>query len=169
MSRRSPESIAKQRATIAKRIAEGTWPTHRNTWTEDQRRRHAATKRAKALWNRRLARDYWEVLTPEGYRYEHRVVMEHILGRALDRSEHVHHINHDGLDNWPDNLELRTHSDHSRHHALTGTHLNPMAGLLPPGVWARHYDACVECGTTDRKHLAKGLCSTCYRRPYGKY
>lgn len=40
------------------------------------------------------------------YRYEHRVVMEGILGRALAPNEQVHHIDGDKLNNAPENLEL---------------------------------------------------------------
>ena len=28
--------------------------------------------------------------------------------------------------------------------------------------WARNYDKCVVCGTTERKHKAKGMCTLCY-------
>lgn len=61
-----------------------------------------------------------------GYRYltvgrrcvqEHRLVMELHLGRRLRSDEHVHHINHDRLDNRLDNLEVLSRSEHGKKHA----------------------------------------------------
>ena len=48
--------------------------------------------------------------------YEHRVVMEQIIGRKLTMHEHVHHKNGDRTDNRPENLELLPVADHHRQH-----------------------------------------------------
>lgn len=42
-----------------------------------------------------------------GYCYEHRLVMAQQLGRPLDDSETVHHIDGNRKNNHPDNLQLR--------------------------------------------------------------
>jgi hypothetical protein len=101
---------------------------------------------------------YYEVkVSPRGrWRLEHRVVMEKILGKKLKTSEHVHHLNGDTLDNHPSNLRLVSNSAHFHiHHA-------------PLESWAKHYPACRMCGTTTKKHLGGGLCSTCYQRVHWK-
>lgn len=54
----------------------------------------------------------------KGYIREHRLVLEKKLGRLLEPDEVAHHINHDKLDNRPDNLEVMTLAEHtSSHHA----------------------------------------------------
>lgn len=53
-----------------------------------------------------------------GYVYEHRLVMESMIGRKLTAEEVVHHKNHIRDDNRPENLQLfATHSDHIKFHA----------------------------------------------------
>ena len=53
--------------------------------------------------------------------FEHRLVMERHLGRALLPGEVVHHKDGDGLNNALDNLELMTQTEHQREHLMDGT------------------------------------------------
>lgn len=88
-----------------------------------------------------------------GWRLEHRVVMERHLGRSLSKHEDVHHKNENTLDNRIENLELLTHSEHSKLHNT----------LLK---WCKKYDGCIQCGTDKKKHYGLGLCTTCYQREF---
>lgn len=51
---------------------------------------------------------------------EHRYVMEQHLGRKLETSEVVHHIDGDRLNNNIDNLEVMSVGEHTRFHKLGG-------------------------------------------------
>ena len=64
---------------------------------------------------------YRVVWCPNHHRSHQNVVLEHILvmeekiGRLLKSKEEIHHINHERLDNRPENLELcKNHSQHLR-------------------------------------------------------
>jgi hypothetical protein len=46
------------------------------------------------------------------YLLEHRVVMEQVLGRSLERGETVHHRNAIKTDNRPENLEIMAREPH---------------------------------------------------------
>lgn len=35
-------------------------------------------------------------------------------------------------------------------------------------IWNKNYNRCVECGNTDRKHKAHGICQRCYDRERGR-
>lgn len=48
---------------------------------------------------------------------EHRAVAEKMLGRKLRSDEVVHHLNHDKLDNRPENLQVMSRAEHVKAHA----------------------------------------------------
>lgn len=60
---------------------------------------------------------YKQKLNKEGgYHFEHRKVVEDVIGRKLTSKEHIHHINEDTKDNRIDNLVILTCSEHMKVH-----------------------------------------------------
>lgn len=57
-----------------------------------------------------------ELKSEGGYKFIHRRVIEEILGRELQSSEHIHHIDGDTKNNEINNLVILTCSEHSRIH-----------------------------------------------------
>lgn len=89
----------------------------------------------------------------DNYVAEHRLVAAEKLGRPLTSDEHVHHINHDRLDNRPENLMVVSRSEHLKEHKRSRL----------PG-WVKRPDGCIDCGTKDRPHRSNGRCSACHQR-----
>ena len=83
-----------------------------------------------------------------GYILEHRLVWARAKG-PIPPKHHIHHKNGVKVDNRLENLELICPADHNHLHFAIGER------------WSRHYDACVECGKSDSKHNARGVCSRC--------
>lgn len=72
---------------------------------------------------------------PEAEQYEHRLVMERHLGRALTSDEVVHHIDGNRANNSLDNLEVTNRSSHADHHlrSLAPTQVREIRERLASG------------------------------------
>lgn len=97
-----------------------------------------------------------------GRKAEHRFVMEKHIGRKLDTSEHIHHINGNKSDNRIENLQIINNGDHKRFHQ------KERFAKYYAGRWSENFDACVICGLTEKVHAGQGICFRCYDREYAK-
>ncbi len=156
--KRSEKSIEKQRRTLLARYASGALKAvGGGPWSDERREKHAKTKRetAVARGHRTPHGAYWVVMTPDGQRYEHRVIMERVIGRRLRRGEVVHHVDGDGRNNDPANLELMpSQAAHASAHKIK--------------TWTKKWEHCRECLETVRPHGGGGLCHICYNRAWKK-
>lgn len=69
---------------------------------------------------------YINIYSPEhpfkdkhNYVKEHRLVMEKFLGRFLEKTEHIHHMNHTRNDNRIENLMIVTATSHRKFHPVS--------------------------------------------------
>ncbi len=83
-------------------------------------------KRSRAFKTGTYVKDgYRHHLVPASckkYVREHRIVAEWMIGRKLRKNEVVHHVNGNGLDNRPINLQVMTISAHVTLHKTGQTH-----------------------------------------------
>jgi len=89
----------------------------------DARKKYLSIPQCLAEASRKLDKKigYVRVYCPDhpkantwGYVYEHRLIMEGILGRFLTEKEHVHHYNGQRWDNRPENLQVLSASEHGK-------------------------------------------------------
>ena len=79
------------------------------------------------IGGRRMGHKYIRIWQPnhpyaqkEGYVFEHRLIMEKLIGRYLSLQEVVHHKNKNTKDNRPENLELFESDSLHRHFTIRG-------------------------------------------------
>ena len=90
-------------------------------------------QRGAKVWNYKAARSpsaagYMRIRVDGVLVYEHRHVMERMLGRPLYRDEHVHHINGVRGDNRPENLRVESAYSHNRRHTVERWQRGTMRG-----------------------------------------
>lgn len=157
----------RERRLVARKLCHSCYDRHRKAGTLDQfdrQRQGVIVKDMGRNGTERLYRYIWQPDHPlahaDGYVAEHRLVAwEH--GILTDPSHQVHHLNHDTLDNRPENLSSLTPTEHSQLHSsevITNQH----------GVWPRYIGPC-EIDGCELQAVQLHMCSahvTRYRR-YG--
>lgn len=90
-----------------------------------------------------------KIADPDVWEFEHRLVMEQMLGRKLERCELIHHKDGNSLNNLQTNLQVVSTASHNKHHFSIST-------------WAIKFSECQRCHSAKCPHLCHGLCKKCY-------
>jgi ribonucleotide reductase alpha subunit len=92
---------------------------------------------------KQLKQPYWYVTAGSQTNREHRMIAEYHADRPLGRDDVVHHINHVGLDNSPENLTIMKTWEHDALHAaeMTGSN-NPMVRGMAGEFGSEWIEAC---------------------------
>jgi hypothetical protein len=91
-----------------------------------------------------------------GMRLAHRIAWELTNGPIPDGLLACHHCDN-RVCVRPDHLFLGTYADNAQDMSRKGR----AHGF---GRWSQQFAACIECGTTERRHISKGRCWKCYAR-----
>ncbi len=136
--------LAKYRAENPDRIAEAKEAWRQRHWSYVQGRARLA-REERHFSGMRAA-----VLARDGHKCTEcgsteKLVVHHKDGNGRGQSKPNNAIT---------NLVTLCRACHARHHAVV--------------EWARDFDCCRKCGTTERRHNAKGLCWHCYRTKHAR-
>ena len=145
MSRKLTDQEAAERAERKRKYArEYMRDKYRNDPVQKERMREAArlyreknAEKVKANKLRYYAENRERFLQEMKDKYNkrspYRLIAEQMLGRKLERGEHVHHIDCDHSNDVPENLHVMSASEHIKAH----TTLNALAkGLMADGIIA---------------------------------
>jgi len=130
-------------------------------WYEQQRRDPAfLAKRKEARELRHFGTDRDTIMATTG----------RLCAACGQPAEVIHHVEYDGRGHEtvgalpgkdPDFLLPFCRACHINEHRFF---LQLAQRAYNASRWARHYDACVNCGRTDRKHCGRGYCRACHKR-----
>lgn len=86
----------------------------------------------------------------KNYQFRHRMIMEWILGRSLEKKEVIHHKDHNPVNNHPDNLQLcASTKEHMQDHPELAERMSKlMKGRKLPKWWGR----AISEGKRGKKH-----------------
>ena len=83
-----------------------------------------------------------------------KIVIHHLDGNGASKNGKL--LKTKEQDNNLNNLITLCQSCHTR------IHKRKRGYSKKTNTWSRKYDKCIKCGTTDKKHYGKGLCTNCY-------